>query len=238
MIKFSHRLSIIAKTFLLFLSLSGLLYTLFRYAYSEIEKGILNEYGLVIDSTAILSQINLQPITLICVTCIGILVILVIDIATFTKRINKEIRDSLKERKLEHNFSNFYNSNNFNDIITHLEEVFSLYKSFDNLKTSRTVLEVGTIKQIINNMSKGVILINKDLVVTHANHVIEDMLGLIPGEILGQAISRQVNNDILLASLEKSLEFDQKFINFDLEENDLEATIIPLKINLETLLEH
>ena len=93
--------------FLLFLSLSGLLYTLFRYAYSEIEKGILNEYGLVIDSTAILSQINLQPITLICVTCIGILVILVIDIATFTKRINKEIRDSLKERKLENNFSNF-----------------------------------------------------------------------------------------------------------------------------------
>ena len=97
------------------------------------------------------------------------------------------------------------------------------------MKTARIVLESSTIKQLMNSVSEGLILVNKDLIVTHINHVSEHDLGLIPGEIIGEAMSRKINNEILIQSLEKVFEFDHKYLDLDIKQYDLIASIYPLK---------
>ena len=56
----------------------------------------------------------------------------------------------------------------------------------------------------MNVVNEGLILVNKDFTVTHINHVAEKNLGLLPGEIIGQAISRKISNEDILTHLETS----------------------------------
>ena len=52
-------------------------------------------------------------------------------------------------------------------------------------------MEITSIKALINVISEGVIFVNQDKVVTHINHQAEELLRLIPGEIIGSVADRR-----------------------------------------------
>ena len=79
------------------------------------------------------------------------------------------------------------------------------------MKSSRISMEITSIKALINVISEGVIFVNQDKVVTHINHQAEELLRLIPGEIIGEAISRYINDEHILEHLNVALMNDQKF---------------------------
>ena len=110
---------------------------------------------------------------------------------------------------MKDNFSQFYSAKVFKGR-ENIERVFVLYRSFDNLKVSG-VLEVATTKQLMNNIKDGVMFINRELVVTHINHIAEQKLGFISGEVLGQTLSRKMDNEILLDSLDKVFDIITSF---------------------------
>ena len=100
------------------------------------------------------------------------------------------------------------------------------------MKTARLALEVSTTKQLMNMVDEGIMLINKENVVTHINHVGEQLLKLIPGEIIGETVSRKISNELFLQSIEKGLEYDHKIIDEKIEFSKhyfLDVSVIPIK---------
>ena len=106
------------------------------------------------------------------------------DIRSFYRKVQNITLDSLSDRKLPDDFPLYKSTYTFEGISTHLHSILSLYKSFDNMKTARIMLEVNSVKQLMNVVDEGVLLINADRVVTHINHNGEQLLRLIPGEII------------------------------------------------------
>ena len=156
-------------------------------------------------------------------------IIIWIDSSFFIRKINNSIRYSLEKRHLKDNFSQFYSAKSFLKVAKNIERVFVLYRSFDNLKVSRIVLEVATTKQLMNNIKDGVMFINRELVVTHINHIAEQKLGFISGEVLGQTLSRKMDNEILLDSLDKVFDINHKFLDLDIKEENTFVSIYPIK---------
>ncbi len=224
-----HRLAFSFKTTLLFLMVFGGIYFCGYYLYSELPSLIHTHYGITIDPSLILDHLSFTPFFIILSIIFFLLGINALDNLALKARINYEIQDSLEDRKLDANFSHFFSSRNSHLLIKNLVSVFSLYKSLENMKTARIVLEVATIKQMMSSISEGIILVNKELVVTHINHMSEERLGLISGESVGQAISRKISHEKLLESLEKAFEFDQKTLDIELKDYSARASLFPLK---------
>ena len=107
--------------------------------------------------------------------------------------------------------------------------LMSMYKAFDVMKTARVGMEHSTVKYILDNVSEGIIFIDKHKVVTHVNHVAEKMLGQIPGEALGEVLSRQINDDQLLELIEETFEYDKKIIDVTLDKIALTVSVMPVK---------
>lgn len=100
------------------------------------------------------------------------------------------------------------------------------------MKTARILLEVNAIKQLMNVIDEGILLINADRVVTHINHIGEQLLRFIPGEVIGEAISRKISNKLFLSHLDQALEFDQKVIGKTItfgDTNQLLISMYPIK---------
>ena len=224
-----HRVSYLVKALLLFVVFCGTVFGLGYFLQQEVQGYLLQTYGITLDVRLMMAGIEYRSIGVLVLGFLGFYVLMVADVVAFSRRFLGEIKESLEDRKLATNFSEFYRSVSFNESIQKLGDVFSLYKSLDNLKTARIVLEVGTIRQMMNVVSEGLILVSKDMVVTHINHVAEEELGLIPGESIGDAISRKISDQTLLDSLEKVFEFDQKVLEVSLEDEPLEASVFPLK---------
>ena len=154
------------------------------------------------------------------------------DIRSFYRKVQNITLDSLSDRKLPDDFPLYKSTYTFEGISTHLHSILSLYKSFDNMKTARIMLEVNSVKQLMNVVDEGVLLINADRVVTHINHNGEQLLRLIPGEIIGEAISRKISNELFLQNLDQTLEFDQKIIGKKItfgDKNILLISMFPVK---------
>ena len=135
-----------------------------------------------------------------------------LDSNRFVKRVKKAMDESLLERKLEENFEHFGEKENYDSLVKNLSSLFSLYKSFDNMKTARISLELDTSRMLLNNILEGVLFVDSHKVVTYVNHVAEQMFRLVPGEIIGKTIVRKITNEKLLESLDNAIEFEQKVI--------------------------
>ena len=133
------------------------------------------------------------------------------------------------------NLEEFKSKDLFQDITEHANQMFSLFKNFDQMKSSRIFLEVTSIKSLINVISEGVIFVNQDKVVTHINHQAEEFLRFIPGEVIGEVLSRHINHDDLLLNIDTCLKNDQKITDLLLtfrETEQVRVTILPIKNKL------
>tara|TARA_B100000131_G_C18068675_1_gene593603 strand:+ start:377 stop:1174 length:798 start_codon:yes stop_codon:yes gene_type:complete len=226
---FSHRLSIIIKLLFVVAGFSAAIYLTIYSIYHTFIDYLFNNHNIQFSFSNITHLLPIQPLIISLLIVFILIIFITLDLIFFVTKINDQIKESLDDRKLTEQFSQFYSSMTFFGILKNLKSLLSLYKSFDNMKTARIVLESSTIKQLMNSVSEGLILVNKELIVTHINHVSEHDLGLIPGEIIGQAMSRKINNEILIQSLEKVFEFDHKYLDLDIKQYDLLVSIYPLK---------
>ena len=130
------------------------------------------------------------------------------------------------------NLEEFKSKDLFQDISQNANQMFSLFKSFDQMKSSRISMEITSIKALINVIAEGVVFVNQDKVVTHINHQAEELLRLVPGEIIGEALSRYLNDGEILDHLNTALVNDQKITDIHVSLRDTEKinlTILPVK---------
>jgi signal transduction histidine kinase len=233
--KLLHNLKSSWKIFILFLLLSCILAGSLAFLYYEIITYLNTNYFI---DPHIISFLKYSFIRL---TCIGLILYLLIcliyryDVLNFFKRLNITLKESLADRKLENHFNNLYSAKTYDSAITNILATFSLFKSFDNMKSAQFSIETNCIKTLINNIHEGIILVNKEKVVTHINHPSETLLGLIPGEILDQTISRKISNPDILSNLDKVIEDDHRVIDQEitLKGNKLlNLNIFPIKNRL------
>lgn len=165
---------------------------------------------------------------------IGYLIILVYywDYQRFFSKLNVVFKHALSERRLDHSLTEFYSGKTPEDVLRLTTDLFSLIRSLEQMKSSRIQLESETISTLMNNVMEGILFVNDEKCVTHINHECEQMLKLIPGEILGQSIYRKIVNTLLLESLEYALASNHKITNKPIMFRDAETfylNIFPLK---------
>ncbi len=161
-----------------------------------------------------------------------ILLIIYFDLRYFLARLNHHFKYAIARKKMIPNLEEFKSNDLFQDISQNANRMFSLFKSFDQMKSSRISMEITSIKALINVISEGVIFVNQDKVVTHINHQAEELLRLVPGEIIGEAISRYINDDHIMEHLNMALLNDQKITDVKLalrQTEDVTLTILPIK---------
>ncbi|RAP34267.1 hypothetical protein DID80_07470 [Candidatus Marinamargulisbacteria bacterium SCGC AAA071-K20] len=209
---FYHKIPLLLKT-ILFCLLQ--LFVLSCAIYFLLE-AFVHHYQLElyapISMIGFLSQLDIRVIGMISGCLLAVTGLFYLDSNRFVKRVKGVMDDSLIERKLEDNFEHFGAKENYDSLVKNLASIFSLYKAFDNMKTARISLELDTSRTLLNNISEGVMFVDSHKVVSYVNHVAEQMLKLVPGEIIGKAIVRKITNEKLLESLDNAIEFEQKVI--------------------------
>ncbi|MEK9727537.1 MAG: PAS domain-containing protein, partial [Candidatus Margulisiibacteriota bacterium] len=159
-----------------------------------------------------------------------LLMLMYFDLKYFLSRLNNHFKYAIARKKMIPNLEEFQSKDLFEDISTHANQMFSLFRNFDQMKSSRISMEITSIKALINVISEGVIFVNQDKVVTHINHQAEELLRLIPGEIIGEGIARYINDSHLLDHLNTALNNDQKLTDIKLTLRETEfvnLTILP-----------
>ena len=154
------------------------------------------------------------------------------DLKYFLNQLNNHFKYAIARKKLIPNLEEFQSKDLFQDISVNANQMFSLFKNFDQMKSSRISMEISTIKSLINVIAEGVIFVNQDKVVTHINHQAEELLRLIPGEVIGETISRYITDTNILDHLNQALQNDQKITDIKLTIRDTEfitLTILPVK---------
>ena len=161
-----------------------------------------------------------------------LLMLMYVDLRYFLSRLNNHFKYAIARKKMIPNLEEFQSKDLFQDISINANHMFSLFKNFDQMKSSRISMEITSIKALINVIHEGIIFVNQDKVVTHINHQAEELLRLIPGEIIGEAISRYITDQQLLDHLNTSLANDQKMTDIKLTIRETEfvnLTILPIK---------
>jgi PAS domain-containing protein len=161
-----------------------------------------------------------------------LLMVMYFDLKYFLSRLNNHFKYAIARKKMIPNLEEFQSRDLFQDISVNANQMFSLFKNFDQMKSSRISMEITSIKALINVISEGVIFVNQDKVVTHINHQAEELLRLIPGEIIGEAISRYIVDTQLLEHLNTALQNDQKLTDIKLtirETEFVKMTVLPIK---------
>jgi len=142
--------------------------------------------------------------------CLGIFFV---DAKRHVVRMNRTIRKALHERKLDKDFDHFYVGQSKLALSKNVGDLFGLFKSFDLLKANRIFLEVNSLKTLIDHISEGVLLLNKDKIVTHINPEGERLLRLLPGEIIGQIVVRKISDEHFISLINEAVDKDQKISN-------------------------
>ncbi|MFC1752152.1 PAS domain-containing protein [Thermoproteota archaeon] len=197
------------KFFLLLIGVMVLLGASYYYWYYEVFD-FLKTTAIDQHTLNYLRQITAQVYVFTCVLLLIGICGFYYDIRRFLMKINKAIKDALKERNLETSFDDFYTGRSYEDLSSNINALFALFKSFDTMKVAQVTLESNSIKILLNNIDEGVLLVNREKIVSHANHPAETMFRLIPGEVIGQSISRKINNELILESLNTVLEKGDK----------------------------
>ncbi len=161
-----------------------------------------------------------------------LLLVMYFDLRYFLARLNHHFKYAIARKKMIPNLEEFKSKDLFQDISQNANQMFSLFKSFDQMKSSRISMEITSIKALINVIAEGVVFVNQDKVVTHINHQAEELLRLVPGEIIGEALSRYLNDGEILDHLNTALINDQKITDIHVSLRDTEKinlTILPIK---------
>lgn len=124
--------------------------------------------------------------------------------------INDACQKAMAERRLANLFPDFYRALTRKKLLENLQTIFSMFKSLDHLKSARVSLEVKTVKLLSNSIQEGVVLVNKDKVVSYINAQAEQALRLIPGEVKGETIIRHIHHADSIKALDLALESEEK----------------------------
>ncbi|MDA1354347.1 MAG: PAS domain-containing protein [bacterium] len=154
------------------------------------------------------------------------------DVLRFLRIIDGRLQYAIVKKRINTSFPTFHTGDVIESISANANALMTMFKSFDKMKSARISQEVTSIKLLMNTISEAVLLVNSDGVVTHVNHHAEDVLKLIPGEIIGESISRHVSQSDLLVALERSNHHEQRTIdmNIFLKEGDpLSLSVLPVK---------
>ena len=89
-------------------------------------------------------------------------------------------------------------------------------------------MEVTTIKQLMNSIDEGVILVSLDRLITHINHHAETMLRFVPGEVLGQAVSRFISQSDVLDAIDECLDKGIKTASLEAVMSDEESYLFKI----------
>lgn len=226
-----QRIPLIAKAFFFLLLCLTLVAFGAHYVFDSISLYLWQNYKIEVTEAMLISAVNIDTIVLVAGAFFVLVGILTLDVHTFLARVQSALRDSLVDRQLQESLPHFTEKGSFDSATKNLLSLLSLYKSFDQMKSGRIALEMNTLKIMIGHIQDGVVLINQEKVVTHINHTGEQMLKLIPGEIIGQALSRKVSHEVVADVLDQALEFDKKVIEQEVEfkEEKLLLTILPIK---------
>jgi hypothetical protein len=227
----SQRIPVLVKMLYFFLLLWAVLFFGIFRLLEAISQYLWINYKLVLSVEQLAKTLHLNFMLLFAGLICLLVGIFSLDIFQFVRRIQRLLKESLVDRQLSESLPQFLEKRSFNGATQNLMSLLSLYRSFDHMKSSRIALEMTTIKTLINHTRQAVLLVNQEKVVTHINHTGEHMLKLIPGEIIGQAISRKISHKDFLANLDEALEFDKKVIEVPISFKDetFFMDILPLK---------
>lgn len=142
------------------------------------------------------------------------------DLQKQLQYLNQQLANSVAKKRMVVSFDQFSNDDIFGEIGRNASQLFSLFRYYDGMKSSRISMEVGTTKQLMNSMQEGVILVNPERLITHINHTAESMLRFVPGEVLGQAVSRFISQTDVLQAIEDCLDKGLKTASLILEISD------------------
>lgn len=222
---------LIAKAFFFLLLCLTLVGFAAHYVFNAISLYLWQNYKITVTEKMLISAVNIDTLFMVVGAFCVLVGILTLDVHHFLTRVQTVLRDSLSDRQLQESLPHFTEKGSFASASRNLASLLSLYKSFDQMKSGRIALEMNTLKIMIGHIQDGVVLINQEKVVTHINHTGEQMLKLIPGEIIGQALSRKVSHEVVADVLDQALEFDKKVIEQAVEFNEemLLVTILPIK---------
>jgi transcriptional regulator with PAS, ATPase and Fis domain len=226
-----QRIPLLAKAILFIFLILGLISSGAYVVFMRLAEYLLAEYNVVLQPQTVIDILHINSIigaTGIMVFVIGIFIM---DVNIFLNRVRELLADSLADRQLQESLSHLIEKKSFESTIREMSALLSLYRSFDQMKSGRIALEMNTIKLLFGHIKEGFLLVNKEKVVTHINHKGEQMLKLIPGEIIGQALSRKVSNENMNHILEEAFEFDKKFVQYEIDLKDelMEITVLPIK---------
>ncbi len=228
---FLQRIPILVKTLFFFL----LLWSVFIFGVFKLLEAISQylwvNYQLTVSVTQLVQMVDMNLLFLFAGVVCFLVGLWSLDGFQFVNRIQKVLKESLADRQLSDSLPHFLEKGSFEVSIQNLISLLGLYCSFDRMKSSRIALEMKTIKTLINQTRQAVLLVNQEKVVTHINHRGEHMLKLIPGEIIGQAISRKISHKDFLKNLDEALEYDKKVIDLDISFKDetFSMDVLPLK---------
>jgi transcriptional regulator with PAS, ATPase and Fis domain len=226
-----QRVPLIAKAFFFLILCLTLVGYAAHYVFNSISLYLWQNYKIEVTETMLISAVNIDTLFIVVGAFFVLVGILTLDVHHFLNRVQSMLRDSLVDRQLQESLPHFTEKGSFESASKNLMSLLSLYKTFDQMKSGRIALEMNTLKIMIGHIQDGVVLINQEKVVTHINHTGEQMLKLIPGEIIGQALSRKVSHEVISDVLEQALEYDKKVIEQKVEfkEEKLLVTILPIK---------
>lgn len=154
------------------------------------------------------------------------------DLLHYLRSINGRLRYAIAKKRIKTSFPTFHTGDVIESISSNANALMNMFKSFDKMKSARISQEVISIKLLMNIIAEAVLLVNSDGVVTHVNHHAEALLKLIPGEIIGESISRHVSQPDLISALERSNHHEQRTIDLPitLKEGDgLSLSVLPVK---------
>lgn len=154
---------------------------------------------------------------------------------SLTARLNSIVFHALDERKLSQNFPALLNAHKTSIATKNIQDLIVLLRSFDTMKASRIMVDSSSLKMIINQIQEGIIVINREKIVTHINHPAEQLFKLIPGEIVGETISRKISHPDILQKIDLALSQSQKtkekIVKFQ-DGTTLELSILPVNNKL------
>lgn len=227
-----HRLPLWFKSILVYVAIWISFGTMLHFLAKKTLVYIGKEYGTVLTMQDLIYHLDFPIIAVGVLVITALFVVFAYDHHLLMVRVKATIKASLEERKFESQLDDLYMADTDDQVVTDLDKVFKLYKSFDALKTSRLSLEIASIKTLCSQVEEGVVFVNQEKVVTYINHIAESQLGLIPNEILGEAISRKISLKDILEGLDSAIQFDQKIVDEEIQLKDQHPhllSIFPIK---------
>lgn len=221
----NKRIPLLSKFVLLYLLFAFFISVFSYFVYTSQTKGII---------FTTLSSADAAPFTLFLkqVLLIGMLAglfcfsLLYLREKIIVKKLNFVLRDGLKERKLEQIMDQYIDNNNFLNVTDSVSDMLILLRSMDQLKSSKIAMDNHTLKLLLTNIEEGILIISPDRIVTHVNRKGEDLLKLIPGEIVGQSVSRKVSHGDFLDQLDRAIDQNQKIADLEITIQDSQPLVI------------